>query len=70
MKNSKGVIVSIIVVFVLFCSLSNCMGCNDGPEGDGKNTCENCGRSPVVADGMCKSCWKGYLEWLADGGGN
>ncbi len=66
-KNSAiitGIIIALLVIFaiILLFKISS-----SSSNGDGVNTCKNCGRSPVVAGfGYCGDCYDGFTDWQDD----
>jgi hypothetical protein len=60
--------ISGIIIAVLFLLLVG--GCqelvsksNDGPRGDGRTTCLNCGKESVYDLGYCKSCYRSFMDF-------
>ena len=53
----------LFVVCIIGAAIGPSGGCGKYSGGDGKESCKNCGRSPVVAYGYCEKCAESFMDW-------
>lgn len=58
------IIVTIVLILALLVTLFIvCFSGGNTSGGNSKPACKNCGRTPVYGAGLCKTCYKGFMEW-------
>ncbi len=59
----KDRLIFVIVCIIIAIFIASISSCTDSIGGDGSSSCKNCGRSPVYALGLCKSCYKSFSDY-------